>query len=57
MAKLKPYAFYISRPLDAGLKKLKKLHGTPEGETIRRALADYLLKNGAMKARKGGRKA
>ena len=35
-------AFYISEDLDAGLKELKEQHGTPEAESIRRAIAAYL---------------
>lgn len=35
-------SFFISAELDAGLKTLKAQHGTPEAETIRRALTAYL---------------
>lgn len=47
--KLKPYLFYISPELDAGLKTLKARTGAPEGESIRRALAAYLRKHGVLK--------
>lgn len=42
-------AFFISDDLDAGLKALKHEHGTPEAETIRRALAAYLAEKGVLK--------
>jgi len=48
-------AFFISEDLDAGLKALKEQHGTPEAETIRRALAAYLAEKGVLT--QGGRKA
>jgi predicted DNA-binding protein len=41
-------SFFISEELDAGLKALKAEHGTPEAETIRRALTAYLAEKGAM---------
>lgn len=41
-------AFFISEDLDAGLKALKEQHGTPEAETIRRALAAYLAEKGVL---------
>ena len=45
-------AFFIPQDLDAGLKALKEQHGTPEAETIRRALAAYLAEKGvALKAK------
>jgi hypothetical protein len=43
-------SFFISEDLDAGLKALKAQHGTPEAETIRRALTAYLAEKGALKA-------
>lgn len=50
-------SFFISDDLDAGLKAMKAEHGTPEAETIRRAIAAYLLQKGVMKAApKGGTK-
>jgi hypothetical protein len=49
-------SFFIATDLDAGLKALKAEHGTPEAETIRRALAAYLKEKGVLKAQpKGGR--
>jgi hypothetical protein len=49
-------AFWIPEHLDAGLKAMKAEHGTPEAETIRRALAAYLSDKGMLKAvPKGGR--
>ena len=39
-------AFFVSEELDAGLKALKREHGTPEAESIRRAIAAYLTKKG-----------
>jgi hypothetical protein len=44
--------FFISEPLDAGLKALKEEHGTPEAETIRRALAMYLKEKGVLQEEK-----
>jgi hypothetical protein len=41
-------SFFISDDLDAGLKALKSVHGTPEAETIRRALAAYLSEKGVL---------
>jgi hypothetical protein len=43
-------SFFISDDLDAGIKALKEQHGTPEAETIRRALAVYLAEKGVLKA-------
>jgi hypothetical protein len=43
-------SFFISDDLDTGLKALKQQHGTPEAETIRRALAAYLSEKGVLKA-------
>ena len=43
-------SFFISDDLDAGLKALKEQHGTPEAETIRRALAVYLKEKRVLKA-------
>jgi hypothetical protein len=42
-------AFWIPEHLDAGLKALKAEHGTPEAESIRRALASYLAEKGVLK--------
>lgn len=41
-------AFLIPEDLDAGLKALKEQHGTPEAETIRRALTAYLAEKGVL---------
>ena len=41
-------SFFISEDLDAGLKALKAQHGTPEAETIRRALQAYLTEKKVM---------
>lgn len=41
-------AFFISDELDEGLKALKKEHGTPEAESIRRAIAAYLTEKGVL---------
>ena len=50
-------AFFISPELDAGLKALKAQHGTPEAETIRRALTAYLTEKGVLQPTpKGGAK-
>ena len=54
-------AFFISEDLDGGLKALKQEHGTPEAESIRRALMAYLQDKGVLKGkpkgqRKGGRR-
>jgi hypothetical protein len=46
----KLYNFYIDPILAAGLKVVKARDGVPEGESIRRALAEYLETKGAMKA-------
>jgi len=43
-------SFFISDDLDAGIKALKEEHGTPEAETIRRALAAYLAEKGVLPA-------
>lgn len=45
-------SFFISEPLDAGLKALKREHGTPEAETIRRALTAYLKEKGVLREEK-----
>jgi hypothetical protein len=41
-------SFFIASDLDAGLKALKAEHGTPEAETIRRALTAYLSEKGVL---------
>ena len=40
--------FFIPDDLGAGLKALKAQHGTPEAETIRRALRAYLSEKGVL---------
>jgi hypothetical protein len=45
----KLYNFLIDPELAAALKTLKKRDGTPESESIRRALAEYLQRKGVMK--------
>jgi hypothetical protein len=56
-AYMRRLAFFISPELDAGLKALKAQHGTPEAETIRRALTAYLTEKGVLHATpKGGTK-
>ena len=48
-------SLFIAEDLLAGLKALKAEHGTPEAESIRRAIAAYLAEKGASKStRKGG---
>ena len=47
-------AVFISEELLAGLKVLKAEHGTPEAESIRRAIAAYLADKGIEAAPKGG---
>ena len=42
-------SFFISDELDEGIKALKREHGTPEAETIRRALAVYLAEKGLLR--------
>jgi hypothetical protein len=50
MAPRKLYNFYIDPDLAAGLKVVKARDGVPEGESIRRAVREYLEKKDAMKA-------
>jgi hypothetical protein len=40
---------FIPEHLDSGLKALKEQQGTPEAETIRRALTAYLKDKGVLK--------
>ena len=44
--------FLIPEQLDAGLKALKAEHGTPEAETIRRALTAYFKEKGVLQEEK-----
>ena len=46
MTPKKAYTFMIDPELDAALKALKARDGASEGESIRRALVDYLKKKG-----------
>lgn len=46
-------SLFISDDLVAGLKALKVEHGTPEAESIRRALAIYLAEKGVLKQATG----
>ena len=46
MTPKKNYNFMIDPELAEGLKTLKARDGASEGESIRRALADYLKKKG-----------
>ena len=48
-AYMRRLAFWIPGHLADGLKALKAEHGTPEAETIRRALDAYLSEKGALK--------
>ena len=50
MTPRKLYNFYIDPELADGLKALKEKTGAPESESIRRALAVYLRKQGVIKA-------
>lgn len=50
MTPRKLYTFYIDPELADGLKALKDKTGAPESESIRRALAVYLRKQGVIKA-------
>ena len=52
---MRRFCFYISTELDAGLKALKAQYGTPDAETIRRALTAYLTEKGVL--REGASKA
>ena len=49
-------AVFIPEELLAGLKALKAEHGTPEAESIRRAIAAYLAEKGIKTTQKGGRR-
>ena len=50
MSTRKLYNFYIDPNLAVGLKVVKARDGVPEAESIRRALAEYLERKGALKA-------
>jgi hypothetical protein len=47
---------FISADLAKGLKTLKAEHGTPEAESIRRALAIYLAEKGVLQSTPKGRR-
>ena len=47
-------SLFIAEDLLAGLETLKVEHGTPQAESIRRAIAAYLAEKGVLKT-KGGR--
>ena len=49
MTPRKLYNFYIDPELAEGLKALKEKTGAPESESVRRAIAEYLTKQGVMK--------
>jgi hypothetical protein len=53
MANRTRYTFWIDAELMQGLRRLKEHDGILESEQIRRAIADWLRKRGALK---GGRK-
>jgi hypothetical protein len=44
------YNFYIDPDLAEGLKTMKQKTGAPEGESVRRAIREYLRKAGVLKA-------
>ena len=48
-------AVFIPEELLAGLKVLKAEHGTPEAESIRRAITAYLAEKGIKPTQKGER--
>ncbi len=43
---MKRVSFFLTADLEAGLKALKEEHGTPEAESMRRAIAAYLEAKG-----------
>jgi len=49
-------AVFIPEELIAGLKALKAEYGTPEAESIRRAIASYLVEKGIKPTQKGKRR-
>ena len=49
-------SLFIPEELLAGLKALKDEHGTPEAESIRRAIASYLAEKGIKTTQKAGRR-
>ena len=57
MSPKKRYTFLIDEDLAGALKALKARDGAPEGEIIRRALADYLRGKGVFNGDKAARPA
>ncbi|MFN7982947.1 MAG: ribbon-helix-helix protein, CopG family [Vicinamibacterales bacterium] len=49
MTPKKLHSFFLDPELAAGLKAIKDRVGTPEAETVRRALREYLEKEGVLK--------
>jgi hypothetical protein len=50
-------SLFLSEDLLAGLDRLKAQHGTPHAESVRRAIAAYLVQKGVSKAtQKGGKR-
>ena len=50
MAPRQRISVYLDVELVDGLKALKAEHGAPEAESIRRAIGEYLVRKGVMKA-------
>jgi hypothetical protein len=57
MSPKKPYTFLIDEDLAAALKALMARDGAPEGEIVRRALAEYLRGKGVFSGDKAARPA
>ena len=49
-------SLFLTEELHAGLRVLKDQHGTPEAESIRRAITAYLTEKGVLKTAKPKRK-
>ena len=54
-------SLFLTEELETGLKALKERYGTPEAESIRRAITAYLRDHGVLKGtpkgqRKGGKR-
>ena len=49
-------SLFLTKELHAGLKALKQEHGTPEAESIRRAITAYLKEKRVPKTTKPKRK-
>jgi hypothetical protein len=54
MMPMRRVSHFIPDDLLAAMKRLKAEHGTPEAETIRRALSAYLAGKGALRPTKAG---